>query len=170
MYEVIKLFFGICIFRKAPQDIPYSLLLLQFAALVYVGIGLLLLLLSAGLLESLLHLLVEILMVAGFSWALLTISGMSERYIQTLTALLGTDAVISLLALPVMSSMITPQGSALAIPLLMVMMVWQLLVSAHIFRHALSRSFSFGLAVAFLYFFVSYRTMAMLFPQADIIS
>ena len=39
MYEIIRLFFDICLFRKGPEDVPHSLMLLQLSIVAYAVIG-----------------------------------------------------------------------------------------------------------------------------------
>ena len=164
MYELIKLFYQIAIFQKGPQDVPASQWLLRLLIPVYMGINFLVLKLSSDLVSALLQVLVEVVLVLVFARGLLAFVGKPERYRQTACALLGTDALLSLFALPAIASLIG-QGSAPAFVVVVSLMLWHWVVTGHILRHALSQPLIFALGVAFLYILASYQVMAFLFPE-----
>ena len=162
MYQLIVLFFEISILRKGPQDVPTSPWLLRLMFVPYLLINLLILLLDGSLLHALMQIGVETALMVGFSYPLLYFSGKTARFPQTLTALLGTDSVISLCAIPAVASLGTQIGDVAFIAM-MVLMGWHWLVNGHIFRHALDRPLLFGLALAFLYILISSQVMSLLF-------
>ncbi|WP_031433906.1 hypothetical protein [Methylomarinum vadi] len=164
MYELIKLFYQIVIFQKGPQDVPASRWLLRLLILVYMAINFLIVNISTDTFNALLQVGVEVLLIIAFAWVLLAIAGKPERFRQTAMALLGSDAMISLFALPAIASLIG-QGNVLALVVVVAMMLWHWLVTGHILRHALSQPFIFALGVAFLYILASYQVMAFLFPE-----
>lgn len=164
MYELIKLFYQIVIFQKGPQDVPASRWLLRLLVLLYMAINFLIVKISTDTFNALLQVGVEVLLIITFAWALLAFAGKPERFRQTAMALLGSDAMISLFALPAIASLIG-QGNALALVVVVAMMLWHWLVTGHILRHALSQPFIFALGVAFLYILASYQVMAFLFPE-----
>lgn len=167
MFELVKLFFDICLFKKGPQDVPPSYALLYGLIVVYALIGFLVLFLSVGWYEAALQVLVEIALVIGFTKVMLSLTRKPERYVQTASALLGTDALISFFALPGIASMTTGRMTLLVFAVMLGLMVWHWLVTGHIIRHAISQSLSFGLGVAFLYILVTYQVMAFLFPDVS---
>lgn len=166
MFELIKLYFDMCLLRKAPQDVPYSLLVFWLSLALYGMAGFLLLYMSLGWLKSIIQLMVEIILILGFTGGMLTVSGRLGRFFQTASAMLGTDAVISFLGLPVIASMMLGSMSALPYYISIGLMIWHLFITGHIFRHALDKSYGFGLGLAFLYIFVSFQLMVLLFAEA----
>ena len=164
MYELLKLFFGIAIFKKGPQDIPASPWLLRLLIPVYMMVNYLILMLSNDMFSALLQVSVDVILIIVFAWGCMFIAGKPERYQQTACALLGTDALISLFAIPALATLIG-QGSALALLAVVLLMLWHWVVSGHILRHALSQPLVFGLGVAFLYILISFQVMALLFPE-----
>ncbi len=164
MYELIKLFFEIAIFKKGPQDIPTSTWLLRLLIPVYMGINYLILMLSVDMFNALLQVIVEVILIIAFARGLMYFARKPERYQQTACALLGTDALISLIAFPALATLIG-QGSALAFFAVVALMLWHWVVTGHILRHALSQPLIFGLGVAFLYLLASFQIMALLFPE-----
>lgn len=164
MYELITLFFDICLFKKGPKDIPVSKGLLYFLTLIYAAVSFLLTVISSDTGNAVLQVIVEILLILGFCWALLFISKRSTRYLQTSCALMATDTIISFFAIPAIATLAT-QGAGLAFLVIMLLMIWHWLVSGYIFSNALEQPFSFGLGIAFLYILISYQVMAMIFPE-----
>lgn len=81
-------------------------------------------------------------------WLLLRIAGKPERYVQTALASLIVSSVATLLAIPLVATLgpipaqadqLSP-GQALIAWLSLFLMIWQLLLQAHVFRHALDVS------------------------------
>ena len=164
MYELLKLFFDICLFKKGPQDIPASNVLLRLLIPIYASVSFLMLILNSGGLNAAMQVLVEVMLILGATWIILFIARKPARYQQTASALMATDALISFFALPAMATLVG-QGSGLAFLAIIILMIWHWAISGHIFSHALGKPFTFGLGVAFLYILVSYQVMALLFPE-----
>ena len=164
MYELLRLFFNICLLKKGPQDIPGSNTVLSLVMPVYVIINFLILILASDISIALLQVTTESILILTLSWIILFFFKKSPRYSQTVCALVGTDAVISFFALPVMSILLG-QGSQFAFFALIVLMIWHWAVTGHIFRMALDKPLSFGLGISFLYILVSNLCMTMIFPD-----
>lgn len=164
MYQLIVLFFEICIMRKGPQDVPASPWLVRLMFIPYLLVNLLILLLDSDWSHALLQISAETVLMVGFCYPLLYFSGKTARFPQTLTALLGSDVVISLCAIPAVASLNT-QISQVAYIAMIVLMGWHWLVNGNIFRHALDRPLMFGLALAFLYILISTQVMTLLFTE-----
>lgn len=164
MYEWVLLFFDICRLQKGPQDLPYSQALLLGSIAAYATLGFLMLYIDSGWFSAVLQVFVGALLLLAFAKIMLKVSRKSERFMQTATALFGTDALISFFALPIIAGMTTGRVSLLAFAAMVALMIWHWLIIGHILRHALSETFSFGLGIAFLYIMASYWIMAQLFP------
>lgn len=162
MFDLIKLLFDICLLKKAPQDIPYSINLLKLLAVISIFINFLLMNISVNWFSALLKSAVGLLIMVGFSWICLYFSGRLGRFYQTTCALLGTDAVLDLLALPVIATMAINQGGTLAFLIMIALIIWHWVITGHIMRNALEQSFSFSLGLAFLYLVVSYQVTALI--------
>lgn len=164
MYELILLFFQIATFRKGPQDIPASSVVLQLVLPVYVVINFLILYINGALSTALLQIAVDFAMIVLFCWPLLYTSGKTARFPQTLAAMVGTDVVISFFALPAIATLNT-HANDLAYYSMLALVLWHWLVSGHIIKNALDRSLFFGLGLALLYIMLSSQVMAALFPE-----
>ncbi|WP_045223494.1 hypothetical protein [Methyloterricola oryzae] len=163
---LIQLFIDICLFRRGPQDVPASQLLLGLAVLVYLTVGVVLLGLEGMSMEAVLQALVELLILLGFVWGNLKFLRLQKRFVQTAIAMLGADALISSLAIPPVAWMAYSAGARGAYLLLLLLMLWHLAVVAHILRHALSRPLGVGIGLAVVYVVASYQVMLTLFPPA----
>jgi len=165
MFDIIKLLFDICLFKKGPQDLPYSGWLLRILLIVYVSVRVLMLSIHYGWLDVLLQVIVDVILLAGFVGIILYLAGKLGRFCQALSALLGTDALISFFALPGMATMETGQGGLLVFLVMLGLIGWHWAVTGHIIRNALEQSLSFSLGLAFLYLLGTYQVMAFLFPE-----
>jgi hypothetical protein len=165
MFDILKLIFDICLFKKGPQDLPYSVWLLRLLLVVYISIRVLMLSIHFDSLNVLLQVIIEIFLVAGFVGIMLYLAEKPGRICQVLSAVLGTDALISFFALPGMATMETGQGGLLVFLVMLGLIGWHWAVTGHIIRNALDKSLSFGLGLAFLYLLGTYQVMALLFPE-----
>ncbi len=97
MSSFFKLFLDIVLWRKGPQDLPSSSLLLWLAALAYVVISAVqLAVLGETGLAWFFFLALDPLLLTLCVWLMLKLYGHPERFLQTASAVLGTGAVLSL--------------------------------------------------------------------------
>ncbi len=165
MYDIIKLLFDICLFKKGPQDVPYSVWLLRILVAIYVSVTALMLSIHFDSLAVLLQLITDLFLVVGFVGLLLFVSRRLGRFNQTLSSVLGTDAMISFMALPGMATLELRQGGLTVLLIIFALMAWHWAVMGHIISKALDKALSFGLGLAFLYLFSSYQLMGFLFHE-----
>ncbi len=170
MFEIIKLFYAIALFRKAPQDVPASTILLRLTVCVYAIISFLMLYMSTNYFNALLQVVAEVILVFGFCKGVLYWMGKPQRYQQMFTALIGIDALMSFFAVPALAALSMPSGSALGFFTVVAIMLWHWAITGHILRHALSQSFGFSLGIALLYIISSYQIMDWLVSAMTIFS
>jgi hypothetical protein len=169
MRQLIRVWFDICLWRAAPQDLPASGILLALSLGCYALVSVLVSLGSYGLAGAVQLALLDLGLLAVFVLSLLYLQDKTARIKQTLSALAGTGSLLGVFALPLVWWMQPDQQPAQAPVLLtlfwLLLLVWNLLVMAHIMRHALSSSVPVGLGVSLLYVLVSMQVIAALFPQ-----
>jgi hypothetical protein len=165
MFEIIKLLFDICLFKKGPQDLPPSIWLLRMLVVVDVIVSFFMVSIRNDWVVSLLQAIASVLLIVGFSGIMLYLTRKRERFYQATGALLGVDALISFFALPAMASMMIGRGALLAFIITIALMIWHWAVTGHIIRNALGQTLTFSLGLAFLYILGSYQVMALLFPE-----
>lgn len=154
--------------KTAPQDLPYSVGLLVRVIVLYLLTGMMVV---SDLIEPQLALgrmLLSITIILFFNYVLLSMLNLRARYMQTVSALVGTGIVFNLLAWPVLSySGEEPASGALAVLislLVLALISWEILVTAHIFRHTLNTKMTQAilLSMALFFFILTISQLAFL--------
>lgn len=154
MSELVSRLVGIMMLRDGPQDLPAGPAALSLAVMLYVAASAASL--AAGQTPD--HpvgiLLLAVLLPLVLCRIVLSLRGRPARWEQTLTALFGSGALLSLISLP-LSLGGGPEPAAPMVVASLVLFIWSFAVDAHIWRHALDASYAVGLAVAVVLFAVS---------------
>lgn len=154
--------------KTAPQDLPYSVGLLVRVIALYLLTGMMVV---SDLIEPQLALgrmLLSLTIILFFNYVLLSMLNLRARYLQTVSALVGTGIVFNLLSWPVLSySGEEPASGALAVLvslLVLALISWEILVTAHIFRHALNTKMTQAilLSMALFFFMLTISQLAFL--------
>ena len=156
MPVLLNLFLDICLFRKGPQDAPPSMALLKICLAAY---GLTSLLATPALV-ALLQTLLDMALLSGLLYVALMLYRHPRRFEQTLSALTGAGALISLLALPLLFWITRqPPGGDTELPalLLLALMAWSIAIMAHILRHAFNAPIWIGALYAVGYTLLSWQ-------------
>ncbi len=162
--------------RAGPQDVPYSPPRLVRIALLALAVDLF----AAYQLDvgpaPTPRFIVAFALTFVLPWLLLTWRGRHARYVQTMLALLGTGIVFSLLFLPLaswaLSSGLIEVGTtpnprqALFAWLILALVVWKVVVTASIWRHALDWPLPAGVGIALMLFMVEFGIDRLLFASA----
>lgn len=169
MTLLFRYWLDLCLLRAAPQDGPASTFNLGFALTCYVMVSVLVMTGGYGMLTGTRLALLELVLLAVFVVLLLYLLDKPARIKQTLAAMAGAGSLLGLLAFPLVLLQ-GPVSASDSMPVFlsvvwMALLLWNLVVSAHIMRHALSTSFAIGLAVSVLYVLVSTQFVATMFPQ-----
>jgi len=175
-----RLYFDIAVWRRGPQDVPASSLLLLATALAYGAIAVLLSLAAGMMLPAsasanrglgLLTVAADILFLLLWYRVLLHIAARRERFAQTATALFGVAIVQTLpsvLTVQLVFWSMSGSGSWLAPFALMAaiaVLVWNVLASAHILRHALEQPLRWCVPLVVLQLFVEQIMALALVPM-----
>ena len=145
-------FLGICLLRANPQDLPVSNSLMLSAVLVYGLADVIGVLDTLPLGRAALAAAVDTLLLVAATHLVLHWRALKDRVPQTLSALAGCGATLSLLAWA--SAGLTRDW----LPPLWVwapFLVWYTLVFGHVLRHALNISLAAGVGASLLYLILS---------------
>lgn len=175
MAALLRLFLDLWLLRRGPQDVPYSLPLTRTLVLGMLGAHALLLMLLEPPHPLLPQLLYALLWMLGVPWLLLKLRGHESRYLQTLAAKCGVGLLYLAVFAPaiLITREIDPSASAENPPTTLQMLavwgvigltVWHLIVSGHIWRHALGLPGFFGTMIAVALFVSNVLLARMLFP------
>ena len=158
-----KFFFDMCLLKKKPQDLPISTFLLQFLILCNIAINFVINIATTTIPVALLLSLLAVTLVWGFTSLLLWTLNFSGRSKQTLIAIFGTDLVIAVPAIVLRYWLhwleTNNLQSDLAIILWILVFIWNLVVTAHILRHALDKPFGIGILASMAYTVVVFNVM-----------
>lgn len=138
----LKTLVDLCLFQAKPQDFPYSQSWMLFAAVMLCAS----IFISYPIQEqtSLVILLISIVHVFGYGlaiWSALRLRMMPERFVQAITTIFGTAALLQLVTWPFINWLLKVQGTADAqFPLLIIFFlgIWTFSVAVNINRHAMS--------------------------------
>lgn len=157
MSPFLKTFLDIVLWRRGPQDLPSSSLLLWLSAIAYVTVSAIQL---ALLRESgpvwLVFMVVDPLLLTGSVWLILRLHGHVDRFLQTAAAVLGTGALMGIaLYLPLQLLLeFLGQGpkSALSMFFALVLLTAFALVNGRILKLGTDSNLLTGVAVSLTYF------------------
>lgn len=154
----------ILLFRAGPQDFPYAASVTRVVVPLTALVWFLQYRLTLPPLPAAIHAAGALAALAGFSYSLLQVRGLTNRMRQTFDSLLLTDCALTLLLLPPLSAL-APHMMRIAenpdlartemlppLPSLAVIAVslWNFMVTAHIYRHSLNTGLGVGSLVALL--------------------
>ena len=170
MIQLIKVFWDICAVKAAPQDLPASSFLLGLALLAYLVTGAVVAAFQWPLSQAILAAFLDTVFLTVLSRVLLWARMLSGRFVQTLTALAGCGAVMTVIALPLVmwqSFVGVTDANAPTLPswLLMIWMIWNVVVVGHILRHALSTVLPLGIGLAAVYAYITFQLMRIFLPN-----
>ncbi len=165
--ELIKQYWNVSVLREKPENTPHSLFL--FAFVVFAFFSLIVLQWMMTDVSQQLSFGVA-LMIAGslvmsyvtYVWVLLRLFRLQSRFLQSLTCIFAGHTAVHLVAFPLLLIMpvflkmpglstVSPFIGVLYLALTLILAVWQFMISAYIFKHALTSSWlsaslsSFGL-------------------------
>lgn len=164
MLAIIQAWFYIALRRLGPEDLPQSGLLLLVSGVAYLLLQMVVALPFYGVSPQLgLVVGADLLLLTLFAWLLLRFVGRPERLMQTLSALFGTGALLTLFVLPFNywwdATATSETGPLLPAMAILFIIVWSLIVNGHILARALSAPFRLGVLIALGYFFINYLVL-----------
>lgn len=143
MKPLFTLFWQLCVFRRGPQDVPYSPVLLAVLVLAELLLGAAIIgqLETAYMGHQMMGMVVALGAWLAMVWGLLRFKGLEARYVQAMTACLGTDLLLSAFTVPLQLYILslpldTGEGTWARVALLLTL-IWDILVKGRIYSAAL---------------------------------
>ena len=169
MFALLQAFFQIVMRRLGPEDLPDSRLLVLLTLVAYIAMQTLPAFQVYGWSPVVPEaVVIDVALLTSALWLLLRITAHADRYRRTLTALLGTGALLTLPLIPLnfWLQVFTQAGHAPAGPsiAILILLAWSLMVQGHILSRALSSSFAVGLLLSIGYFVINYGVILQLSP------
>lgn len=170
MLAYVQTLLNVALRKKGPEDIPDSGFLLGLTFVVYLLMQIPLGWIAYGPSNALYStIVVSVGMVMLGLWLLLILTGFRSRFRQSLTAMLGVNALLSAFSIPFSfwrdAAMGDQNGVALPSTVIFGLMVWSLVVDGHIISRAISKPFGIGLMIAVAFFFLHTAVLFELMPD-----
>ena len=162
MKALLSLFMNVLLFKKGPQDVPHSSLLLGILMGLDLVLSTLVGSMDLGLTAALIQAFLSLGLMGLFLSFTLKLSGKPERFLKTFTTTTGVDLLLTVLGL-----MVLLLGEGLGELLgwtLLLLMAWQMAILAHILREALSTRLLPAVGLSLSYTVLAYRVMMMWVP------
>jgi hypothetical protein len=157
--------------KSAPQDLPYSQRLGLQLAVFYVISGVFILQSTLAPDDIYSGVLLGFIVQLIYTYGVLSALNRKARFLQTFCALLGVGILFNLLSWPVfyvLADSASLDSAKTSMSLLFLLLIsWEVLVKAHIFRHALEMKMFGALALSFSLFFISVALSQLLLPAAS---
>lgn len=167
MQKLVLVLLDICLLRRGPADIPYSKLL--FA--ICVGLWFFALVVTMLSIENFdgrdAGVAVASAVVGLLAYlTLISLTGFGNRALQTLSALIGCGALISLAMLAFLL-LVTPLAGALVANFgAFLLLAWSVPVKGHIIARALDRHWYIGIVIALSIFLLQLTFTQLMTPEA----
>lgn len=154
--------------KSAPQDLTYSSRFMVQLAVAYVLSGIIVLQATLSPDDMFAGIFLGFFVQYAFTYLVLQALNRRSRFLQTFSAILGVGILFNLLSWPVFSILAdvsVSESLKTSMSLVFLMLIsWEVLVKAHIFRHALEMKMFGALALSFSLFFISVALSQLLFP------
>ena len=154
--------------KSAPEDLPYSPRLTFQLVAVYLFSGVVVLQTTLAPDDMYAGILLGVLVQYVFTYVVLLALNKAARLMQTFAALIGVSLLFNLLSWPVFSILADNSASESLMSTMSLMFLllisWEVLVKAHIFKHALEMKMFAALALSFSLFFISLTLSQLLLP------
>lgn len=139
--KLIRFYIDLCLFKASPAELPASQWLLRLTLFAYFIIGTGIGFIDSPMMISVASSLADTIAMVVVLWFLLNFRGMLNRYQQSLTALAGAGCCIGIVGIPVMLLFsqvdVKDQMTSYIMLLMIALMFWSLMVTAHILRKSL---------------------------------
>ncbi len=157
---LVRLFWDICCFKRGPEDVPYSPVLLSLVAVCQWGLVFLVWTSSRNWRYGSIAASVYLLAFLALPYLVLTIARKTPRYLQMEVSLLSTSFLINIVAILVIVSLgsLTQIIAALQYVVLfsaVLIVIWMVAVQGAIYQHTLEKSRFMGICIAIFVLVIS---------------
>lgn len=160
MWPLAAAFIEIAVHRRGPDSLPASPFLIAILLAVYFPLGIAVLFLRGGLDAFQFGFLIgDTALYLGFIFAVLRFFKLDRRFVQTATALIGTDIFISVLSVPVtLAAWVsgTTDEVSVLLWLYFALFLWWIDVAGFVLSKAIDQPYIVGLMFVILYVMTSF--------------
>lgn len=169
--KLASVFVDIAFHRQGPDALPASRFLFGIVLVAYVTVSLLALQINWDLSQAIGPLVADVTFCVTFFWLLLRIAEHSGRFWQTVTALLGAETFLSIVAIPLLVLRSAAAGSEtfepMTVLLLMFVLLWSVDVGGFILSRTLEQAYIVGVLIMVGYVIGSFMLGEFFFPTVE---
>ncbi|HHO59648.1 MAG TPA: hypothetical protein ENJ64_05350 [Thiotrichales bacterium] len=165
--SVLQKLLSMLFLRAAPQDLPYDKSLMVRLTFLYWFSGVLVLSATLQPDDVLQSMLLSVVVLLVFVYGILRVFNRQARFVQTFSAVAGVSLLFNLASWPMLAVV---AGASEGDPLLttmsfvfLMLISWEVLVKAYIFRHAIDISMLNAMLLSFALFFIAMTLSQLLF-------
>jgi CDP-diglyceride synthetase len=171
VWRLILVFFEITLHRRGPEQLPSSQFFFLSVLAVSVCVDLLVLLVDEVAARTVFVTLFTTALDIAFVWAVLRTFDRERRFRQTMSAMLGVNAILSLFIVPLAlwsQALDVPEGE-IALPwvFLLVLAIWSIDIAGFVLARALDRPYALGVAIMLGYVLLTVSLQQSLLPVAS---
>ena len=171
LWRLGLVFVDIALHRRGPEHVPASGFLCGLLFLVYVAAGVAAMQIVQPLARAVGMVIFDTALYVGFVWLVLTLFGHPSRFVQTTSALLGAETLLTLIEIPVLSLAGFENGNVdtpnIATWLFFLLILWSIDINGFVLSRALQQSYVVGVLIVLGYVFGSFTLGGLLFPVAS---
>jgi hypothetical protein len=162
----LKHYILMCLLLSSPERLPHSFYCMALTGLSYFLIGLLLVDADRGYAFVSAQIVLELGMLALITYVGLRLKNSLPRFLQTYSALIGINVVITAVTIPFydLASEGGGEGANFLIYLTLAILIWNLAVLSLIFKRAFEISTHLSSVISFVYFVVYQFAAVWLYP------
>jgi hypothetical protein len=168
LWRLSLIFADIALHRRGPEQLPSSRFLFALLLAVFVVVNIAATQIVESLPRAAAMVLFDTALYVGFFWVLLTGFGYSARFLQTVSALLGAETLLTLIGIPVLMMAGFENGEAqtpnVGTWLFLLLILWSIDVAGFVTSRALQLPYFLGVLIVLVYTFSSFTLGGLLFP------
>jgi hypothetical protein len=170
VWALVSTFIDIAIHKREPKDVPASRFLFGLVLTCYLIAGLIYTSMLYPFSDALFGVAVAALWLFTFLGLTLWVTGKSERFLQTATAYIGVDTLLTLLQLPLPHWIKQDPGAEPSMPVLVFVwfflsLIWSLEVFSYILSRSLQVAYWNAVLLVIFYFLVQQVVLSNLLPE-----
>jgi len=182
LWRLVQVFADIVLHRRGPDELPASRFLFGLILITYLAVGFISLLVSEPaerrvdltILSYTFQLgfigliILETFFYLWFVWMVLRVFGHARRFLQTSTALLGAESLLSIIGIPILAWIDAVRSSGgeptAGTFVYLLLFLWSIDVAGFILSRALQNAYFVGVLIVIGYVVVSFTLRDYLFP------
>ena len=171
LWRLGLVFVDIALHRRGPEHVPASGFLFGLLLLVYVATGVAAMQFVQPPARAVGLVIFDTVLYVGFVWLVLALFRYPSRFVQTTSALLGAETVLTLIEIPVLSLAGFENGEVdapnIGTWLFFLLILWSIDINGFVLSRALQQSYVVGVLIVLGYVFGSFTLGGLLFPAAS---